>query len=184
MSDKWVTYLSLDADEKQASTAVDDIVSWLLEREVIAPMSRPDRFYGQYREGSRFAEAFDSAQVPRSAIAGGTYILFGVRAEKEWTMSTNMNGFEPPPCPQCSVPIADSRMGELMTQWNDSRTEPVTTCVECGHSDPLGNWQHILGGYCNYGSISFVNAFPLSDEFDEELLARIGPRPRKLYVHL
>lgn len=184
MSDNWVSYLSLDADEQQASETVDELVSWLLDQEIIAPMPRPDRFYGQYREGRRFAGAFDPAWVPGNAIAGGQYVLFGVRAEKGWTMSTNMNGFEPPPCPQCGTHIGDSRMGELMTRWDDSRTEPVATCVECGHSDLLGNWQHVFSGYCNYGSISFVNAFPLSDELDKELLARIGPRPRKLYVHL
>lgn len=184
MSDNWVTFLSLDASESEAAEIIDRQLQWLLDREIVAPTENTDRFYGDYREGARFSEACDPRWVPSDAIAGGWHILFGVRIEKGWQISSNMNGFEPPPCPRCGEHLAADLMGELLTSWHDSRSEPIVVCKQCGHTDSLGNWQHVFGAYGNYGSISFVNAFPLTKEFERTLLARMGGRPRKLYVHL
>lgn len=184
MSDNMVVYLGLDADEAEAERRVDAIIDWLLDIEIIAPAAVPDSFYGQYREGRRFVEAFDLSWLPPEA-AGGTYPPgFGVEVVKGWHISHNMDGFEPPPCPKCGTHLPDPEMGDLMLEWHESRTEPRVTCADCAHSDLLGNWPHVFAGYGNYGSVSFIDAFPLTDEFDREILSRLGGRPRKLYVHI
>lgn len=114
MSDNWVTFLSLDASESEAAEIIDRQLQWLLDREIVAPTENTDRFYGDYREGARFSEACDPRWVPSDAIAGGWHILFGVRIEKGWQISSNMNGFEPP-CPRCGEHLAADLMGELLT---------------------------------------------------------------------
>lgn len=61
---------------------------------------------------------------------------------------------------------------------NPSDVRELRTCR------PTGNWPHVFAGYGNYGSVSFVDAFPLTEELDREILSRLGGRPRKLYVHI
>ncbi|MEY1677679.1 hypothetical protein AB4Z55_26255 [Gordonia sp. ABKF26] len=185
MSDNWVEFLSVAATEDEAAQLVDDQIDWLLAREIIAVAEHPDPFYGAYREGRRFAEAFDPAWVPDHVAASGRHILFGVRAHKGWQISSNLDGFEGPPCPQCSQPLPTAVAGgELLSRWYETRSEPTATCGQCGHTDLLGNWPHVFAGYGNYGSLSFVNSWPLSEQFESELLERIGHRARMLYVRL
>ncbi|QHD86021.1 hypothetical protein GR168_12000 [Gordonia sp. JH63] len=185
MSDYWVEFMSLDADENQASDLVDAQINWLLGQEIIAPSAKPDRFYGTFRDGPRFADAMDPEWVAPAAVAEGRYILFGVRIKKGWQMSHNMGGFEGPPCPRCGHQSFDhGAAGGLMFDWYESRAEPTVTCTNCGHIDLIGNWPHELFGYCNYASLSFINSPPLAGEFRDELLSRFGNRPRAIHVRL
>lgn len=184
MSDNMVVYTSLDADEAEAARRVDAIIDWLLDIEIIAPAEKPDSFLGHYREGRRFAHAFNPAWIPPEFVAGGAAWLFGVEVNKGWQISCNMDGFEGPPCPRCGTQLPDSEIGDLMVEWLESQTEPRVTCANCAHADLLGNWPHVFAGYGNYGSVSFINAFPLTEEFDREILSRLGGRPRILDVRI
>ncbi|AFR49074.1 hypothetical protein [Gordonia sp. KTR9] len=185
MSDYWVEFMSLDADENQASDLVDAQITWLLSQEIIAPSAKPDAFYGTFREGPRFADAMDPEWIETGAVAGGRYILFGVRIKKGWQMSHNIGGFEGPPCPRCGHQQFDGgAAGALILDWYESRAEPTVNCTNCGHIDLIGNWPHELFGYCNYASLSFINCPTLAGEFSDELLARLGNRPRAIDVRL
>ncbi|MDJ0027157.1 hypothetical protein QM583_08635 [Gordonia alkanivorans] len=177
--------MSLDADEDHASDLIDAQVDWLLAQQIIAPSAKPDTLYGTFREGPRFAEAMEPESVPPGAVAGGRYILFGVRVRKGWQISHNMDGFEGPSCPRCGhQQFDDGVAGGLIFDWYESRAEPTVTCTNCGHIDLIGNWPHEYFGYCNYASLSFVNSPPLSIAFRDELLVRIGNRPRAVHVRL
>lgn len=185
MSDNWVEFFSVGAGETQSAQLIQDQVDWLLTREIIAAAENSDSFYGDYREGPRFAEAFDPDWVPTDAVAGGRHILFGVRVRIGWQISHNMDGFEGPPCPRCAVQLPTAEVGgQLLSQWYETRIEPTVTCAQCGHTDLLGNWPHVFAGYGNYASLAFVNGWPLTERFEHELLERIGHRSRVLYVHL
>ena len=185
MSDNWIEIFSLDADEQDAAQLIDAQVHWLLDREIIAHAASPDEFLGAYREGPRRVDAFDVAAIPDSITTDGKQTLFdGVRVEKGWQVSHNIDGFEGPPCPRCQSWLSTAVAGEALRRWYTSRVEPVVECVNCGHADLLGNWPHKFAGYANYASLSFVNSWPLAPHFERELLDRIGNRPGVVYVRL
>lgn len=185
VSDSWIEFFSLGAGEREAASLVDALVQWLLDRRIIAHSADPDDFHGAYRQGPRFLDAFDVAAIPDSITTDGKQTLFdGVRVEKGWQVSHNIDGFEGPPCPICGSWMATDVAGDVLRRWYVSRDEPVVECASCGHADLLGNWPHKFAGYANYASLSFVNSWPLSPPFGRELLERIGQRPGVVYVQL
>ncbi|RPA06188.1 hypothetical protein [Gordonia sp. OPL2] len=185
MSDNWIEFFSLDADEREAAQLIYAQVQWLLDREIIAHSERPDEFHGTYREGPRSVDAFDAASIPDSIGASGEQMLFGgVRVEHGWQVSHNIDGFEGPPCPVCGSWMAIDVAGDALRRWYMSRVEPEVNCASCGQADLLGNWPHKFAGYANYASLSFVNSWPLAPHFERELLERIGRRPGVVCVRL
>lgn len=184
MSTSWVEFFSLDADEREASRRVDEVIEWLLATKVIARAQYADPLIGAYREGENFAEAVDPNGAPEGTVAGQGSRLFGVRVEKGWQISSNGDGYGDPPCPRCAVPLPTDIAVGFLGPWWESRIEPIATCPQCGHQGLLGDWPHEYFCYGNYGSVSFVNGPPLAERFENDVLQRFGGRPRKLYVHM
>lgn len=176
MSDTFITFLRITSDEAEAVAAVDSVVAWLLEEGIIADDPNGDDFHGQFKEGPNHARVFTEDKPDQRG--------FGLKVEKGWSFESNFDGFEWPPCPRCGEHLPEESTKELVFGWIDDHVEPTATCPSCGHTDLLGNFEHVWSGYCAHASFSFVNSWSLNKDFERELLQRIGGRSRVLYVLL
>ena len=179
MSETFFSYLSLDATAEEAPGLLDGVRDWLLDTGLIVPAPEPGDYDGDFVHGPQ-SDAVLSADNPREPYAEYPYRDF-VKLTADWHAVDPGENLSDAPCPKCTAPRPFD--AAAIDQWWESRIEPTVTCAACGHRGPLGDWDSVWTVYFTHASISFREwRWSLSDEFEAELMARLGGRPRKIYT--
>jgi hypothetical protein len=173
-----IVEISLTASEARA--CAPGVTAWLLDREVMIRNESRDTLDqpSEFLAGPRYEEAApdEYKQVANSANSGVDVVV-----KRE--LYHPVENYELPRCPHCGVEIDYTYHHDLVEPWLQE-AEPTATCVACGRTALLGDWDGRGAYHVGELAVVFHNWPPLKESFAEELGERLGPRWRKVFEHI
>jgi hypothetical protein len=160
-----------------------ELTGWLLASGVIAELDRSDPRRADvartdWAPGPGWRDVVD--HDPGAVFE--TLLLNGVDINAEVGVHSAYGNAQDWRCPQCGSAVSGDN---LISQWLQTKDEPVATCATCGWSAWLGDWPTEFPlALVGAPAITSHNWQPLRAPFRQELIARLGGRCRYFWQRL